>query len=152
MNIPAGGHAQPALQPGGQVGDDVAEHVVGHDYVELARVAHHLGAECVHVHVLGGDLGILFAYFLEYTLPQAPGVGHGVGLVAHEHTLARAAVPLLMALAILKSVADHALHAFAGVDVLLHRDLIERAWLEDAACAHIDALSVLAHHDKIDVL
>ena len=52
MNIAAGGHAQAALQSGGEVGDDVAEHVIGHDHVEGPRIAHHLHAERVHVHVL----------------------------------------------------------------------------------------------------
>ena len=82
MNISAGGHAQAALQSGGEVGDDVAEHIIGHDYIERARVAHHLHAESVHVHVLRRDLGMLSAYFFEDALPQAAGVGHGIRLVA----------------------------------------------------------------------
>ena len=53
MHISARGHAQPALQACREVGNDVAEHVVGYDYVELPGVAHHLGAERIHVHVLG---------------------------------------------------------------------------------------------------
>ena len=34
-DVAAGGHAQAALQCGGEIGDDVTEHVVGDDYVEL---------------------------------------------------------------------------------------------------------------------
>ena len=51
-DIAAGGHAQPALQPRGQIGDDVAKHVVGDDHIELARISHHLHAERIDVHVL----------------------------------------------------------------------------------------------------
>src|SRR5580693_939214 len=39
MDVAAGGHAQAALQGGGEVGDDVAEHVVGDDEVKLAWIA-----------------------------------------------------------------------------------------------------------------
>ena len=68
MNVAAGGHAEATLQAGGQVGDDVAEHIVGDDYVERARVADHLGAERVHVHVLGLDLRIFCADLFEQVL------------------------------------------------------------------------------------
>ena len=78
MDVAAGGHAQAALQSGGEVGDDVAEHVVGDDHIEGTRVAHHLHAECVDVHVLCRDLGILSADVFEDALPQASGVGHGI--------------------------------------------------------------------------
>jgi len=37
-------------------------------------------------------------------LPQATGVGHGVGLVTHEHALARAAVLFLVAFAIFEGI------------------------------------------------
>src|ERR1700680_4935492 len=84
MDVSAGGHTQSALQAGGEVGNDVAEHVVGYDYVERPRIPDHLGAEGVHVEVLSGDLWILFAYLLEDALPQAAGVSHGIGLVAHQ--------------------------------------------------------------------
>jgi hypothetical protein len=88
MNVAAGGHAQPALERGGQVGDDVAEHVVGDDHVERARLAHHLQAERVHVHVLRLDVGILLRHFFEDALPQAAGIGHHVRLVRHHDFLA----------------------------------------------------------------
>src|SRR5216684_2924764 len=123
MNISAGGHAQPALQSGSEIRDDVAEHVVSYDHIEHARIAHHLHRERVHVHVFGGDLGIFLTYFLEHALPQAAGVGHDVGLVAHEYSAAWRAVLLFVALTIFEGMADHVFHAFASVDILLHRDL-----------------------------
>ena len=69
MNICAGRHTQTALQSGGEVGDNVAKHVIGHDHIERAWIAHHLHAQRVHVHVLGFDLGMLTANFLKHALP-----------------------------------------------------------------------------------
>ena len=102
--------------------------------------------------MLGDDLRILLAHFLEYTLPQPPGVGHGIRLVAHEHALARTPVILLVPFAIFESIPDHALDAFAGVDVLLHRNLIGRSRLKNPTGIHINAFSVFPHDNKIDVL
>ena len=56
-----------------------------------------------------------------------------------------------MALAIFEGIADHALHAFARVDVFLNRDLIRRALLEYAPGIDVNAFGVFAHHDEIDV-
>ena len=42
MNIAAGRHAQPPLEGRGQVGYDIAKHVVGHDHVKLFRIARHV--------------------------------------------------------------------------------------------------------------
>ncbi len=151
VDVSAGGHAQPALQAGGKVGNDVTEHVVGHDYVEGPRVADHLGTKRVHVEVLGGDLRILFTYLLEYALPQASGVSHGVRLVAHENALARAPVLLLVAFAIFEGVADHALYTRSRVDVFLDCDLIRRALFEDAPGIDVRAFGVFADHDKVNV-
>src|SRR5258707_8131400 len=139
MNISAGRHAQAALQTGSQVGDDVAQHVVGHDHVEMPGITHDVGAEGVHVHVLRRDLRILAAYFLEHTLPQSSGVGHGIRLITHEDALARTAVLLLVTFAVFEGVTDHSLYAFAGVDVFLHCDLVRRALLEYAAGVNVDA-------------
>ncbi len=68
MNVSTGCHSKAALQAGGEVGDDVAEHVIGDDHIELARIANHLCAECVHVHVLGLDLRIFCAQFFKKPL------------------------------------------------------------------------------------
>src|SRR5579862_4998282 len=152
MDISTGGHAKAALQAGGKVGDDVAEHIVGHDYIELPRIADHLGTEGIHVHVLRCDLRILTADFLEHSLPQSSRVGHGIRFVAQEDAFARGAVPLLVAFAIFEGVADDSLNAFAGVDVFLHRDLIRRTLLEDATRVDVDPFGVFAHDYEIQVL
>src|SRR5579863_6560470 len=133
MNIPAGRHAEATLQSSGEVGDDVAEHIIGHNHVERPRISDHLHAEGVHAHVLHGDLRKFAAYFFEHALPQATGVGHGIRLIAHQDTVTRRAVELGVALAIFERVADDALHALARVDVFLNRNLIRRSLFEDAA-------------------
>src|SRR5580700_4365216 len=114
MNVATGGHAQPALQAGGEIGDNVAEHIVGDDDIELAGVAHYLHAERVHVHVFRLELRIFGAHVFKHTLPQASSMGHGVRLVAHEYSLAWAAVEFWMAFGVFKCVADYSFHAFAS--------------------------------------
>jgi hypothetical protein len=69
MNVAAGGHTEASLQAGGEVGDDVAEHIVGDDHIKLARVAHHLHAERIDIHVLRGNFWKLRAHLFENTLP-----------------------------------------------------------------------------------
>src|SRR5580693_8409083 len=152
MNIPAGRHAEAALQSGGEVGDDVAEHIVGHDHIEPARIADHLQAQRVYVHVLRRDLRMLAAYLLKDALPQAARVGHGIRLVAHEHALAGRTVELGVALTIFEGIADGALDTLARVDVLLNRDFIRRSLLEDSTRIGIDTLGVFADDDEIHVL
>ena len=90
MNIAAGSDPQAALQCRSQVGNDVAKHVVGHNYVEPAWITDHLHAKRVYVHMLGLDLRVLQRNLFENPLPQAVTVRHYIRLVAHEH--ARAAV------------------------------------------------------------
>src|SRR2546425_7370707 len=51
MNVPARRHAQTTLEPRSQIGNDVAEHVVGDDDIKLPRVPHHLKAKGIHIHV-----------------------------------------------------------------------------------------------------
>jgi hypothetical protein len=48
-------------------------------------------------------------------------------------------------------VLDDPPHAFVGVDLFLHGDLVVRAGLEATAHADVDALGVLAKDDEVDV-
>ena len=59
MEVRRGRYAQAALERGAQVGDDVAEHVVGDDHVEALRVLDHLHGQGVHEQVARLDLRIL---------------------------------------------------------------------------------------------
>ena len=79
--FPLAAMPSPPCNRSGKVSDDVAEHVVGHDDVELFRIAHHVHAQGIHVHVLGLDAGVLRGDDLENALPQATRKGHDVGFV-----------------------------------------------------------------------
>src|SRR2546423_15333168 len=69
MNITAGGHSQAALKSGGEIGDDVTKHIVSDNDIELFRIAHHVHAQRVNVHVGSLDLRIFRSDQLENALP-----------------------------------------------------------------------------------
>jgi folate-binding protein YgfZ len=152
IDIAAGRHAKTALKPCREVGNDVAKDVIGNNYVKLARVADHLHAERVHVHVLGFDLGIFGGHVLEHALPQATCVSHGIGFVAHEHTGAAAAIRFLAGRCVLECEANDALHALTRIDVFLNRNFVGSSLLEYSARIGIDAFSVFADHNEVHVL
>src|SRR5436305_14369979 len=96
MNVSTRSHAETSLQAGGKVSDNVAENIIGNDHVKLPRVADHLRAKSVHVHVFSFNLRIFGTDFFEHALPEAPGIGHGIGFVAHENAIARSTVSFLV--------------------------------------------------------
>src|SRR5689334_22300654 len=100
MNIAACRHPKASLKRGGKIRDDVAEHIVGDDHIKLPRVADHLHAKRIHVHMLRPDVRILSTDFFEYTLPQPPGVSHSIRLVTHQHFATRGTVELFILLTI----------------------------------------------------
>src|SRR5437879_2427796 len=63
--------------------------------------------------------------------------GHGVGLVAHAQAL-----PTVLP-GVLERVANDALHALSGVDVLLNGNFVGGVLLEDPANTDIQAFGVL---------
>jgi hypothetical protein len=85
MNVAGCRHAEPTLQRPADVGDDVAEQVVGDDHLELSRVLHEQHCQRVDVEMRRLDLRIVGAHFLEHPLPQRVTVGHRVALVGHRH-------------------------------------------------------------------
>ena len=44
MNVAACRHAKPTLERSRKIGNDIAEHVIGHNHVELLGIAHHVHA------------------------------------------------------------------------------------------------------------
>ena len=149
--LPLAAMPRPPCKPGSEVGDDVSEHIVGDDDIELAGIADHLHAEGVDVQMLRGDFGIFGADFFEHPLPEASGVRHGVGLVAHQNFIARGAIELGVLFAVLEGVADDALDALASIDVFLGGNFVGRALLEHASSIGVYALGVFAEHDEIDI-
>src|SRR5690606_8047215 len=92
-----------------EVGEDVAEQVVGDDHVVALRVLDEVDAGGVDVVVGRAHLGVLGGHLVENPLPQVAGVGEHVGLVHQGQVLA--AAPL----GEVEGVADAALDAHAGV-------------------------------------
>src|SRR5438876_3660864 len=68
--------------------------------------------------------------------------GHGVGLVAHAQAL-----PTVLP-GVLERVANDALHALSGVDVLLNGNFVGGVLLEDPANTDIQAFGVLPENDQ----
>ena len=131
---------------GGQVGDDVAEEVVGDHDVEAARVGDQedrggVDVQVVgrHVREVGGDGG-------HGAGPEVAGVGEHVGLV-HEGQ-----VPARSPLRPPERVADDPLDAVRRVDAHLGGDLVRGAAADGAAVADVRPLGALPDHDEVDVL
>ena len=145
IQVSGGGHPQPPLQGGPQIGHDIAEHVAGHDHLETLRRPHQLHGQGVHVQVLRLDPGVARRDLAENPLPQVVPVGQDVGLVAHGDLGASglAREP--------EGVFDDPFHALAGIDVLLNGHFVRRPLLEESSHAHVEALGVLAKHHQIHV-
>ena len=94
----------------------------------------------------GLDFRILLADLLEDALPQVMGKGHRIGLVAHAHPLQ------VIAASVVKSVANDALDALAGIDVFLDGDFVGCVFLEETADADIQAFRVLAENHEAHVI
>ncbi len=83
VDVAGGSEAQSTGELCGEVGDDVAEEVVGDNDVELFRVANEFHGQGIDIEVAGLDVGVLLANRLEHALPEVAGVGHGIGFVGH---------------------------------------------------------------------
>ena len=111
----------------------------------MRGVLHHLHGEGVDVHVGGLDPVVIARHVPERPLPEIVAVGQGVALVRHQHA------PPPARPRVLKGVPDDPLDSLAGVDVLLDRDLVRGALLEDPPHADVQTLRVLAEHHEVDV-
>ena len=81
VEVGRGGEADAAADGAGQVGQDVAEEVVGHDDVVALRLLDQVDARGVDVVVVPGDVGELGRDLVDGALPQVAGEGEHVGLV-----------------------------------------------------------------------
>src|SRR5437588_9276594 len=151
MDVPAGSHAQPSLERGGYVGDDVAKHIIGNDHVEGTWIADQLHAKCIHVHVLGFNFWVFGADRLEYSLPQASGVSHGIGFIAHENAGTWGTISFFVVGAIFEGISDDALDTFARVYVFLDRDLLGSSLLEDAARIDVSTFGIFTNDDEVHI-
>src|SRR6185312_12182323 len=104
----------------GQVGDDVAEQVVGDNHVEASGVGDHEDGGRVDVQVVDGDVRELRADGLHGAAPEVTGVDQHVVLVYQREPLAAGGGAA-------EGVADHALHAVGGIDRNLGGNFVRRA-------------------------
>lgn len=151
MDVAGGSEAESTSELGGEVGDDVAEKVIGNDDVELARIADELHGEGVDVKVAGLDVGIFGADGFENALPEVAGEGHSVGFVGHAKTSAFASATA-NATSVFEGVAKDAFDAFAGIDVFLGGDFVGRSLFEEATGANIDAFGVFPEDDEANIV
>ena len=144
VNVAAGRVADTAGNRAGQVSDDVAEEVIGHDHVEAGGIGDHEDGGRVNVQVVGLDLGEFGRDFGEVAVVEAAGVGEHVGLV-HEGDLLAAGGGKL------ESVADQALHSVCGVEGDLGSDFVRGALANHSAVADVGAFGALTHDYEVDV-
>jgi hypothetical protein len=93
-------------------------------------------------------VGVVLGHLLERPPPEVVAEGEHVRLGDERERLLRA-VPLA---GVVEGPADAPLAALAGVDRLLHRDLVGRAFLEVAADTAVEIFRVLADDDEVDVV
>ena len=126
-----------------EVREDVAEHVGGHDHVELLGVAHELHRRVVHVHVAELHVLVLLAHALRHLAPQLAHL-EDVGLVHRAH----AAGP--SARGFERGPAD-ALDLGLGVDERVDSPALAALHGLDAPRgAEVDAPGELAHDEDIE--
>ena len=134
-----------------EVRDDVAEQVGRDADVKPLGVLHHEHARRVDVGVVGVDAWILRCDLTERPRPQLLGANR-VGLVDQRDLGLAAPARWAALLGQLKRVANDALGALAGVEHLLHRDLVGAALLRRAVDACVGVLGVLPAEHHVDVL
>ena len=139
------GEADASRHGAAEVGEDVAEEVVGDDDVVALRVLHEVDAGGVDVVVGGLDIGVVGGHPVEGPLPEVAREREHVGLVDERQVVP--ATPSQF-----EGEADAALHAHTRVDRALGGDLVRRALAQEATLAGIGALGVLTDNTEVDVL
>ena len=140
------GQPDAAGDRGGQVGQDVAEQVVGHDDVETARVGDQVDHRGVDVRVRDRDLGELHRDLFDDPAPQLAGVHQHIGLVHQRQVPARPAGRSA------ERVPHHPLDAEVGVQRDLGGDLVHGVLAQQAAVSGVRALGALPQHQQVDGL
>lgn len=143
VDIPTGRQADTATYRRGQIGDDVAEQVVGDDHVEATRVGDHVDGGGVDVLVGHLDVRVAFADLVDGPQPQSPGEGQHVRFVHQCQMLATPSSPL-------ERVGNHTPHTERGVHADFGGHLVGRADANRPAVAGVGSLGALAHHHEVD--
>ena len=136
-----GHHADAAGDLAGLVGQDVAEHVLRDNHVELGGILADLHGAVVHEHLPVFHVRVLRRQAVHHLPPQAAGVQH-IGLVH--------AGELFPALAGgLKADAADPLDLVLGIGHGVHGDLLA-VFLVGPVLPEVDAADQLAHHNKVN--
>ena len=140
--VGAGHQSQPADQPAGQIGEDVAVQVRHDQHVILLGMLHQLHAHVVHDPVVCRDIGIFGSDLLEDGEKQPVAHLQDVGLMHTGHASA------VIGPRIGKGVADDALAGAARDDLRrMHGVFIDLFFYAD-----IEIFGVLAEGDDVDIL
>src|SRR5262249_49134042 len=81
MNIGGGGHPEPALERGPEVGENVTEHIIGYNHFVLSWIENHQHRHGVYILSASFDLRIFRRNDLENSPPEIMPVGQNVRLI-----------------------------------------------------------------------
>jgi len=144
IDISAGGQANSAAHRRGQVGDDVAEQIVGDDHVKATGVGDKEDRGRVDVLISDLDVWIFRADLRDDPRPQRPGEHQNIVLVHKRQVLTTLPGPL-------ERVFHYSAHTERGIDADLGGDLVGRSDADRATVTGVRALGPLAHHHEVDV-
>ena len=128
-----------------EVGEDVAEQVVGHNDVEALRIGDEVNGRRVDVAVIDADAREIGADGLHRAGPEITRMHEHVVLV-HQRQLAPGAGGCAG-----KRVAHHALDTISSVDAFLGGNLVGGALAQEPPGACVGALRAFADHHEVDV-
>ena len=144
IDISARGQANSAAHRRGQVGDDVAEQVVGDDHVKTPRVGDQEDGGSIDVLICHLHIGVVLSDLGHDARPQLPGEGQHVGLVHQRQMLATPPSAL-------ERVGHHTTHPEGGVQAYLGGYFVGRSDANRTTGTGVGTFGPLAHHHEIDV-
>jgi hypothetical protein len=144
VDVPRGGPTDPAGDGTPQVGEDVAEEIVGDDHVETVRLLDKVDARSIDMVVPGLHIRIFEGDLVEGALPKVARECEHIGLVYQRQTPSRARPGQV------EGISNTTFHAEASVDGTLGGDLGQGALTEEAPFPRVSTFSVLTDHAEID--
>ena len=145
VDVAAGGQADAAGDGGGEVGEDVAEQVVGDDDVEACRIRHQEDRGGVDVLVVDRDVGELGRDRVERAGPEVRRRGRA------RWSCGPASASCAAGPGRGRRRRGRRARRRTRVEALLGRDLVRRADADRAAGADVGTLGALADDDEVDL-
>ncbi|MBA7541060.1 hypothetical protein ES705_33367 [subsurface metagenome] len=147
INIPARGNAHAALHHCPQVSNNIAEHICSYDDIKPFRVLDHPHGDGIDMGIITFYIRIIRGNLVKGPQPQVMGVGKHIGLGAESEFFLPVPFP-----GKLKSIAYAALYALAGIDHLLHCNLVGGTLFKESADPAVKSFGVFPHHNKVNIL